>query len=148
MQLSPHFTLEEMTASENAARLGIDNYPTAIAYENLKMLAVAAEQIRDLLGYPMHVNSAYRSQRLNSLTPGSSKTSAHMDGLAMDFTCAGFGTPLEICRTLQASKLPFDQVIHEFNSWCHFAIAHRGLIGRRDVLTIDRNGTRKGLENI
>lgn len=144
-QLTPHFTLEEMITSSNAARLGIDNYPTALAYENLKMLATSGELARTLLGFPIHVNSAYRSPALNAVTPGSSRTSAHIDGLAMDFICPGFGTPLEICMAIAASDIPFEQVIHEFGAWCHFAIAHKGLIGRRDLLTIDKNGIRKGL---
>lgn len=145
MNLSIHFTLEEFLASETAARQGIDNYPPARAYENLKMLAVAMEQVRDLLGYPIHVNSGYRCPALNSAV-GSKPTSAHIDGLAVDFTCAAFGPPVEVCRAIEASKLPFDQCIREFDAWSHFAIAHRGLIGRRQVLTIDKAGTRTGLE--
>lgn len=145
-QISPHFSLEELITSTNAARLGIDNHPAAVAYENLKRLATSGELVRTLLGFPIHVNSAYRCPELNAATPGSSKTSAHMDGLAMDFICPGFGTPLQICQAISASDIPFDQVIYEFGAWCHFAIAHKGLIGRRDLLTIDKNGTRKGLE--
>lgn len=145
MDISTHFTLEELIASENAARRGIDNYPSPRAYENLKMLAQSMEQVRALLGFPIHVNSAYRCPQLNNSTPGSSKLSAHMDGLAMDFICPGFGTPLEICRKIAGSGFLWDQVIWEFGAWCHFAIAHKGLIGRQQVLTIDKNGTREGL---
>lgn len=144
MQLSEHFSLEEMIASDTAARAGIDNYPAARAYENLKLLAASAEKIRALLGFPMHVSSGYRCAQLNSLV-GSKPTSAHPDGLAMDFTCPQFGSPLDICKALASSDIAFDQVIHEFGAWCHFAIAHKGLIGRQDLLTIDKGGTRKGL---
>lgn len=144
-QLSPHFTLEEMIASQDASRSGIDNYPTANAYENLKTLAQSAEQVRELLGFPMLITSGYRCPALNSLV-GSKPTSAHTSGLAIDFHCPGFGTPVEICKAIAASDIPFDQVIHEFGAWCHFAITYKGLIGRRDLLTINKTGTRKGLE--
>ncbi len=144
MQLSEHFTLEEFIASQDASRAGIDNYPTATAFENLKLLAESAELVRTLLGSPMLITSGYRCAALNSLV-GSKPTSAHTGGLAIDFHCPGFGTPLEICKAIAASDIPFDQVIHEFGSWCHFAIAHKGLIGRQDLLTIDKAGTRKGL---
>ncbi len=145
MQLTEHFSLEEFTASETAARLGIDNYPGTNAYENLKLLAVAMEEVRKLLGHPIHINSAYRCPALNSAVH-SRPTSAHVDGLAADFTCAAFGSPVEVCRAIAASTIQYDQIIHEFSAWTHLAIAHKGLIGRREMLTIDRTGTRFGLE--
>ncbi len=133
-----------MIASQDASRSGIDNYPPANAYENLRLLAQSAEQVRALLGAPMLITSGYRCAALNSLV-GSKPTSAHTSGLAIDFHCPGFGTPLEICKAIAASDIPFDQVIHEFGAWCHFAITYKGLIGRKDLLTIDKSGTRKGL---
>ena len=147
MNLSPHFTLEELTASANAARLGIDNMPTPYALEHLKTLCVAMEQVRTLLGdRPIHVTSGYRSDELNRKTPGSSPTSAHVNGLAMDFICPSFGTPLDICKAIAASPILFDQVIYEYRSWVHFAIVPPKLIGRLDLLTIDRDGKRMGLD--
>jgi hypothetical protein len=144
MKLSDHFTLEEMIASQDASRASIDNNPPAYVYENLKMLAQSAEQVRTLLGFPMLITSGYRCPALNSLV-GSKPTSAHTSGLAIDFHCPEFGIPLEICKAIAASEIPFDQVIHEFGSWCHFAITYKGLMGRKDLLTIDKSGTRKGL---
>ena len=146
MQLTTHFTLEELIASQNASRLGIDNYPGVAQIQNLKYLAESLELVRDLLGHPIHVSSGFRSVELNANPAvGGQKTSAHMDGLAADIECHAFGTPLEICRAIAASEIPFDQIIREFDSWCHFAIPHKGLIGRRDLLTIDKAGTRQGL---
>lgn len=146
MELSEHFPLDEMIESANADRLGINNYPDEPALENLRHLTTVAETVRTLLGFPMKVTSGYRCPELNAATPGSSKTSAHTLGLAMDFKCPQFGTPLEVCRAIAASDIEFDQVIHEYGSWCHFAVAPAGSAGRRELLTIDRNGTRKGLE--
>ncbi len=144
MNLTQHFTVEELTASDIAARLGIDNTPSQTVLMNLKRLADSLEQVRALVGLPIHINSGYRSEELNRAVKGS-KMSAHMDGLAADIICPRFGPPLNVARKIAASSIDFDQVIFEYNSWCHFAIVHDGLIGRRELLTIDKDGTRKGL---
>jgi zinc D-Ala-D-Ala carboxypeptidase len=145
MQLSEHFSLEELTASEVAARMGIDNTPSPEIIENLRRLARFLEGVRNVLGgRPIHINSGYRSPALNSAVRGT-KSSAHMTGRAADIVCPSFGTPLEICKAIRDSELAFDQVIFEFSSWCHYAIVHDGLVGRRECLTIDGAGTRMGL---
>ncbi len=105
----------------------------------------ALELFRAIVGKPVIINSAYRCPALNSAVH-SRPTSAHVDGLAVDFTCAAFGPPVEVCRAIAASTIQYDQIIHEFAAWTHLAIAHKGLIGRREMLTIDRTGTRFGLE--
>ena len=46
MMLSEHFSLEELTASEVAARAGIDNTPSAETMRNLLRLAVRLELVR------------------------------------------------------------------------------------------------------
>jgi len=48
--LSAHFSLEELTASEIAARAGIDNTPSAEAVRNLARLAEGLELVRLALG--------------------------------------------------------------------------------------------------
>jgi hypothetical protein len=86
MNLSEHFTLEELTRCELAARKGIDNTPTAEIERNLPALCtVLLEPTRTLLGVPMHANSGYRSFRLN-IAVGGSETSAHLRGAACDFS--------------------------------------------------------------
>lgn len=130
MNLSEHFTLEELTASEVALRKGIDNTPTDDIVANLTELAGYLERVRTLLGVPMHVNSAYRSPKVNAAVGGSS-TSAHMTGQAVDFVAHDFGTPQDIARAIEASDIQFDQLIYEGN-WVHFGI--RGDM-RRQVLT-------------
>ncbi len=146
MNLSQHFTLEELTLSETAARFGIDNTPSESVLANLRRLALSLEQVRELIGRPLHINSGYRSPEVNARV-GGAKISAHMDGLAADITCPPFLTPLDLCTAISESQVDFDQVILEYKSWCHFAIAHKGLIGRRDILTInaDGKGYQKGL---
>lgn len=142
MKLSPHFSLEEFLVSETAERLGIDNEPTEDHLDNLRALASTMEDVRELLGgRPITITSGYRSANLNRMVNGSTG-SAHLDGLAADFICPAFGTPLQICRTVARSGLPYDQIIHEFGRWVHLSIDPRM---RRQVLTIDRSGARSGL---
>lgn len=132
MQLSEHFTLEELTASSTAARLAINNVPTGIVMGRLKLLAATLEQIRGQLGHPLIITSGYRSPALNAKVPGSSDTSAHTLGWAADFKCPGFGPPMAVCRALSESAIRFDQVILEYATWTHVSIDPRF---RREVLT-------------
>lgn len=144
MNLSEHFTFEELTASETAARLGIGNEPSESAFENLKRLADALETVRMVLRKPILITSGYRSKELNRMV-GGSKNSAHMFGMAADFICPQFGTPLEVCRAVAKHGIDFDQIIHEYGRWCHFAIGDAGIAARKELLTATRNGYEKGL---
>ena len=134
-QLTEHFTLEEMTSSEIALRKGLDNTPSSEIVANLTELAGYLEQVRELLGAPMRINSAYRSPKVNAAVGGSS-TSAHMTGQAADFVAPEFGTPQQIAHHIAASEIQFDQLIFE-GTWIHFGI--RGDM-RRQVLTATFSG--------
>lgn len=134
MNLAPHFALEEFTASQTASRLGLDNTPEPAALQNLQRLAYALEEVRTLLNNrPILISSGYRSRSVNRAVGGVAN-SAHALGLAADFISPGFGTPLEICRAIEASAIVFDQLIQE-GTWVHFAIADKGKPARRQVLT-------------
>ena len=142
--LTPHFTLEEFTASQTASRMGISNMPTGQEYENIKRCAETMEAVRTLLGNkPILISSGYRSPQVNAAVGGSS-TSAHMSGLACDFICPGFGTPKEICQMLQPymGQLKIDQLIYEYGDWVHLGLSTGD--ARCMALTIDSNGTRTG----
>jgi hypothetical protein len=141
--LTPHVTLEEMLASQTAARLGIDNTPTdPVILDNLKKTAEMLEQVRTLLGSrPIIISSGYRCLAVNTAV-GSSPTSAHVQGQAADFTCPGFGNPYQVCQAVAASNIQFDQLIFEFASWTHIAWRDNP---RRQLLTIDNSGTRYGI---
>ena len=140
MQLSEHFSLAEFTRSETAQRKGIDNTPDAETIANLAELALALEKVREIVRRPIHITSGYRSPKVNAVI-GSSPTSAHIKGYAADFVVPGM-TPKEVCQAIIDSGIDHDQVIHEFNSWCHFSIDPRN---RKMALTIDKNGTRVGI---
>jgi zinc D-Ala-D-Ala carboxypeptidase len=147
MNLTPHFSLEELIASQEAARGGIDNTPTAAVLEELQKTAESMERVRAILGdRGIIISSGYRSPALNAAIPNSSKTSAHMWGGACDFICPAYGSPLRICRELvnHADALQFDQLIMEW-SWVHFGRAADGTPPRKQVLTLDGKGYRNGL---
>ena len=130
MQLTAHFNLDELTFSQTAVRSGIDNTPSEAVVENLKVLANGLEQVRALLGYPLHVNSGYRCPDLN-VAIGGAKQSAHVEGWAADFICPQYGKPLEICKTIAASQIEFDKMIQE-GTWVHISFAPSK---RRECLT-------------
>jgi zinc D-Ala-D-Ala carboxypeptidase len=142
MRLSENFSLEELTASETAARKGIDNTPSEEVINNLKRLAAALQEVRALLNHrAILVSSGYRSPELNQAVGGSA-TSDHCKGLAADFICPSYGTPNDIVRAIAASGLSFKQVIREFDKWVHLSIPEEGQEPRKQALIIDREGTR------
>ncbi|WP_175980971.1 D-Ala-D-Ala carboxypeptidase family metallohydrolase [Burkholderia sp. BCC1630] len=139
--LTAHFTLEELIASDTARRRGIDNTPSATVAANLRRTAEVLERVRDVLGgRPVIVTSGYRSPELNSAVGGVAN-SAHRSGLAADFVCPKFGAPLDICRAISRSSIEFDQLIQE-GTWVHIGIAAAGVKPRRQVLTASFGSTR------
>ncbi len=135
LKLSRHFTLATLTYSDTARQHGLDNQPNMEHLANLRRLARSLESIQQLLGRPLSINSAYRSPQLNQLV-GGVPTSRHALGLAADFVCPDFGDPLAVARTIAASPLRFDQLIHEYGRWVHFGLAPHGARARRELLTI------------
>lgn len=134
MQLTKNFTISELVASGTAAAHGIDNTPTSEQIDNLRILANALQQVRDLLGHPIIVTSGYRSTALNRAIGGST-SSSHAEGLAADFTCPEFGTVQQTCEAIRDSSLPFDQLIYEQKpsvQWVHLGMGSKM---RRDVLS-------------
>ncbi len=143
-KLTEHFTLDEFTASQTAARMGIPNVPAGDELANVQRTAEVMERVRTLLGNrPILISSGYRCPEVNRAVGGSS-TSAHMSGLAVDFTCPGFGSPREICNALSPhmADLGLDQLIYEFDSWVHLGLSTGA--PRMMALTIDSAGTRTG----
>lgn len=139
MQLSPHFTLDEMTVSQEAARRGIDNTAPLPIVKALMKTAQGLEAVRVRLGCaPVYISSGYRCPELNAAI-GGSKSSQHMRGEAADFICPRFGGPPEVAAALRDSGIEYDQLILEFNRWVHISFADNP---RRQALIIDRAGTR------
>jgi hypothetical protein len=123
MQLTAHFTLEELTFSSTAQRLAIDNTPSLETVARLTMLAMGLEKVRALLGAPMHIDSGYRCPALNKAVGGVA-ASAHVDGYAADFICPEYGASLQVARAIAGSDIAFDQCIQE-GSWVHVSFDPR-----------------------
>lgn len=140
--MTPHFSLDELIASNTATRLGINNTPTPEALANLEILAHGLEAVRaKLYSNSMRISSGYRCLKLNRKLR-SKDTSYHLKGLAADFNCPGFGTVPEIMKALAESSIEFDQLILEFNSWIHIGFAQAGEKPRRQMLVIDKSGAK------
>ena len=131
--MTPHFTLAELTHTDHRS---LDNTPNAAELANLKKLAEFLEVVKTTLGgKSIMINSAFRSKAVNDAV-GSKDTSQHRQGLAADFKVPGMA-PDAVVRALL--KLPFDQIIREYDAWTHISIADKP---RRQALIIDKQGTR------
>ena len=139
MNLSPHFTLAELTHTNHRA---LDNTPNEGEIENLRRLAVLLELVKTQLGgRPIMVNSAFRSAAVNAAV-GSKDTSQHRSGCAADIRVPGL-TPDEVVRSVMTAGLPYDQIIREFDAWTHISIpSFPNLPPRKMALIIDKAGTR------
>jgi zinc D-Ala-D-Ala carboxypeptidase len=124
MNLSKSFTLNELTKSQEATRLGIDNTPNEEHILNLKLLCENVLQpIRDFYGMPLSVSSGYRSAKLCEAI-GSSSKSQHTKGQAADFEI--FGVANKDLADFVVKNLDYDQCILEFwnenepnSGWVH-----------------------------
>ena len=137
MNLTPHFTLEELTHTDHRE---FDNTPNEIETANLQRLAEFLEIVKTTLGgKPIMVNSAFRSKQVNDAV-GSKDTSQHRIGCAADIRVPGM-TPDEVVKAL--IDLPYDQIIREFDRWTHISIPNvAGAAPRKSKLIIDKLGTR------
>lgn len=133
MNLSDHFTLEEMTRT---SYWEYQDEPSSEALQNLRRLCVSfLEPARDVLGSPLQITSGYRSAMVNRKVGGVT-TSAHRFGRAADFIPQGIsvGSAFDILRH---TDLPFDQLIFERKgdqAWIHLGILEDGKEPRRQIL--------------
>jgi hypothetical protein len=139
MNLSPNFTLEELTHTDHRE---LDNTPTQNEISNLQRLANFLEEVKTALGgRPIMVNSAFRSKQVNDAV-GSKDSSQHRTGCAVDIRVPEL-TPDQVVKTIIASGLPYDQVIREFDRWTHISIPNTpDATPRKQALIIDKQGTR------
>lgn len=158
MQLTQHFTLEELTQSDTAVRMGIDNTPPAGVVERIRsVLAPGMEQLREILGgVPILPSSGYRCEALERVICDKDfrarcrnmgvaaddaawaryfARKAHPQGYSLDWTAPKFGPPIAIVRKIAASGLVFDQCIQE-GTWVHTSFAPTM---RRQVMTAHFN---------
>jgi hypothetical protein len=139
MNLTEHFTLEELTHTDHRE---FDNTPNADEIANLNRLAAFLEQVKTVLGgKPVMINSAFRCKQVNDAV-GSKDTSQHRIGCAADIRVPGM-TPDEVVKAIIASGIGYDQLIREFDRWTHISVPNvAGDHPRRQSLIIDKQGTR------
>jgi uncharacterized protein YcbK (DUF882 family) len=141
MNLSKNFTLDELTASQTAARKGLDNTPNATEVANLVRVASLLEEVRALLNKPILINSGFRSKAVNDAV-GSRDTSQHRIGCAADIRVPGM-TPKQVVEACVKANIGYDQIIEEFGSWTHISVPDSpARPPRKQALIIDRQGTR------
>ena len=139
MNLTPHFTLEELTFTDHRE---FDNTPNEQELANLQRLALFLEEVKKLLGgKAIMINSAFRSEQVNA-SVGSKDTSQHRKGCAADIRVPDM-TPDEVVQAIISSDLQYDQVIREFDRWTHVSIPNEKEHEPRLMsLIIDKQGTR------
>jgi hypothetical protein len=123
-QLTANFSLHELSKSETALRMGLDNTPDDEATENLRLLCEKVLQpVRDHYGKGVKVNSAYRSPESNAAV-GGSKTSDHCKGMAADIEIPGVANA-DLAQWIM-DNLDYTQLILEFytpgisdSGWVH-----------------------------
>ena len=136
---SKYFTLEEMTASATAKRMGISNKPTPDIVAALQRLVTnVLDPLREEWGAPIIVTSGYRSPQLNVVV-GGARGSQHTCGQDADIRTVS--DRLEDNRRLRdlliRLHLPYDQLIDEYNSdWLH--VSHRAAGNRLQLLSAHR----------
>jgi hypothetical protein len=136
--MTPHFSLAELTHTDHRQ---FDNTPDPAALANLQRLAEFLEVVKSTLGgKPVMITSGFRSKQINDAV-GSSDKSSHRIGCAADIRVPGM-TPDQVVRALIDAKLPFQQVIKEFDSWTHVSVPNTAnLAPIRQALVIDKKGT-------
>ena len=138
--MTPNFTLEELTITDHRE---FDNTPNELEKQNLIRLAKLLEQVKSTLGgKAIMVNSAFRSKQVNDAV-GSKDSSQHRLGCAADIRVPGV-TPDQVVRAVIAAKLPYDQIIREFDRWTHISVPNVPAgVPRGQALIIDKAGTRQ-----
>ena len=116
MRLTENFTTQEVTRSDTAQRLKIDNCLSIEILDNAYCFTKAVLQpLREHIGKPFLISSWYRSKALNEAV-GGIRNSAHTRATAIDFTISGLSarqTYEIVLETLKTLHIPFDQLIFE-----------------------------------
>ncbi len=127
MQLTQHFTLEELTRSTIAKQRGIDNTPAQDILENLRALCRnVLEPARLRFGAPIYITSGYRCPQLNKAV-GGKPTSQHQYGEAADLQVKGVANLRRLYNILD--NISHDQLLYESNGktqWIHVSFRHVG----------------------
>ena len=124
MQLTPHFTLEELATTSLAAYKSKNIKEAKRKMGKMYMLAGFAERIREIIGYPLIVTSGYRCDELNKAV-GGALVSQHTLCEAIDIVCKENKVET-MFQKIKNSDLKYGQMIIETNKagseWLHISI--------------------------
>lgn len=120
-----YFSISEMTRSDTARRLGIDNTPSDSIKKNLTLfIEKVLDPIREDWGSSIIVSSGYRCPELNKAV-GGVKTSGHMYGFCADLQVKGDLRKFSnfVIEWMKEHQMKWDQIIWEKSgnvTWLHF----------------------------
>lgn len=138
-----YFTIKELTKSDTAYRMKINNTPSPEIKKNLHELIDTLDGIREAWGGPIKVNSGYRCPKLNKAV-GGSETSVHMIGFAADLRPASgeIGRFKEFIKEyLIDNHIEYDQCIIEKSGrtqWVHFGLYNNAGKQRKMLFRIEK----------
>ena len=128
VQITKHFTLEELCASATAKARGIQNKPQVQQIIALVYLTVyVLEPLREAMHEPIPISSGFRCEQLNRAVGGVSN-SQHTKGQAADLCIGGDIEKGKRWFNYIKTHLPFDQLIWEHSKsgtyWVHVSFVH------------------------
>lgn len=152
--LSPHFTLQELCASQTAVKHDIANVPSELEVKNLRALCVhTLEPLREALGLPVIITSGYRCRALNHLLVNHSVKSQHVNGQAADFYVGWNGSNKDedapsrrelliraFRQIITDDAIAFDQLII-YPSFIHVSYVRSGRKNRSKLTKAFANGS-------
>lgn len=110
-KISRYFTMGQAVNSSLAKRYKIKNIPNNRQKMNIKYTARRLDEARRILGRPLYITSWFRSNALNKRARGVS-TSAHKDGLAVDFLLKRGKAGWKEYAKLKKKMSSYDQLIY------------------------------------
>lgn len=125
--MTKNFKLSEFDCNDTAR-----TKVPAHLWENTRLLAAQLQVIRDYVGSPIKINSAYRTEAYNRSVGGSPR-SQHLIGKAADITTANH-TPkqlLNIIKKLIREKKILNGGLGLYPNFCHYDIFYDGKRARR-----------------
>ena len=121
--ISKDFSFSEFENSKIAKEKNICNAIHSLAVRDAikSLVDDVLQPLRDIAGVPLHINSGYRCDELNTAV-GGVPTSQHVKGEAADIA---FPKPIELARMAVDNYLPFDQMII-YPTFVHFSHKLKG----------------------